>query len=191
MKLLLLTLLALGCITEVEIPEAETTDSEQVVEDPYWWATWDDCAYGIGDHPCNFSLMDQHEETVELYQHNNKVIVLDFSAMWCGICNNIATKGDEWIAKYGAEDFIWITILIDDASGNPPDLKDLQLWTSIYAIEAPVLAGNRDMIDVNAQTGYPITSWPTLVGIDRSMVLQYGINGWNETTVSGWVGGLL
>ena len=33
----------------------------------------------------------------------------------------------------------------------------------------------------------PITSWPTLVVIDQNMVLQYGINGWNEATVSGWV----
>ena len=46
MKLLLLTLLlTLGCITEVTTPEVETTDSEQVVEDPYSWATWDDCAH--------------------------------------------------------------------------------------------------------------------------------------------------
>jgi thiol-disulfide isomerase/thioredoxin len=135
--------------------------------------------------------MDQHEETVELYQHHNKVIVVDFSAMWCGVCRNIAAKGDEFIATYGEENFIWLTVLIDDSSGNPPDLADLQTWATTYGIEAPVLAGNRDMIDVSGETGYPITSWPTLVVIDRSMVLQYGINGWNETTISGWVESLL
>ena len=192
MKLLLITLLlSLGCVTEVTIPEVETTDSEQIIEDPYSWATWDDCAHNAGDHPCNFSLMDQHEETVELYQHHNKVIVVDFSAMWCGVCRNIAAKGDEFIATYGADDFIWLTVLIDDSTGNPPDLADLQTWATAYGIEAPVLAGNRDMIDVSGETGYPITSWPTLVVIDRSMVLQYGINGWNEATVSGWVESLL
>jgi len=150
MKLLLLTLLlTLGCITEVTTPEVETTDTEQVVEDPYSWATWDDCAHTVGDHPCNFSLMDQHEETVELYQHHNEVIVVDFSAMWCGVCRNIAAKGDEFITTYGEDDFIWLTVLIDDSTGNPPDLADLQTWATTYGIEAPVLARKRDMIDVS------------------------------------------
>jgi hypothetical protein len=36
-----------------------------------------------------------------------------------------------------------------------------------------------------------VTSWPTLVIIDRNMVLQHGLNGWNEGTIQGWVEGLL
>ena len=33
--------------------------------------------------------------------------------------------------------------------------------------------------------------WPTMVVIDREMVLLNGINGWNETTVRAWVESLL
>jgi hypothetical protein len=162
------------------------TDSEL-----YPWATWDTCAHNVGDHPCNFSLMDQNEEIVELYQYHGKVIVVDLSTMWCSICNNIATKGDEWVAAYGEDDFIWITVLIEDSIGESPSLLDLQLWSSTYGIDIPVLAGDRSMIDLSARTGYPCTGWPTLVVIDQEMVLQYGINGWNEGSISGWVEKLL
>ena len=128
------------------------------------WMTWTECSQKVGDHPCNFSLMDQHGDMVELYDQHGKVIVIDLSTIWCGICNNIATEGDEWVDDYGADNFIWLTILIDNATGDPPTLAD---------------------------TGYPCTGWPTLVVIDQEMVLQYGINGWNESVIRGWVQDLL
>ena len=54
-----------------------------------------------------------------------------------------------------------------------------------------VLLGDRSLVDLTAETGYPVSGWPTLVVIDQEMVLQHGINGWNEATVRGWVQGLL
>ena len=47
------------------------------------------------------------------------------------------------------------------------------------------------MVDLTAQEGYPITSWPTLVVIDQNMVLRQGLNGWNENIITGWVEELL
>ena len=40
-------------------------------------------------------------------------------------------------------------------------------------IQVPVLGSDRNMIDYSAKTGYPITSWPTLVVIDKQMVLRH------------------
>ncbi len=156
------------------------------------WETWTECSQKPGDHPCNFSLTDQNEDTVELYDSHGKVIVVDLSSMWCAVCQNIAPKGDEFVADYGEENVIWITVLIDGLSyGVAPTLADIQAWATTFNIQGPVLAGDRTMIDLTAVTGYPITSWPTLVVIDKEMVLQYGINGWNEATVRGWVESLL
>jgi thiol-disulfide isomerase/thioredoxin len=135
--------------------------------------------------------MDQNGNMVELYDHHGKVIVVDLSTMWCGVCNNIATEGDEWLRDYGADDFIWLTILVDNVTGDPPTLEDIQQWATQYNISVPVLVGDRSFVDLNAETGYPVTGWPTLVVIDQDMVLQYGINGWNESVIRGWVQSLL
>ena len=176
--------------------QLETGEDSSVVsipEDPYPWATWETCAHNIGDNPCNFELTDQNGIQQDLYQHHGKVIVLDFSVMWCGPCNMIAPIADQWNAQYGSDDFVWITVLIEDSAGGPVDVSDLQTWATMHSTEALVLAGSRDMIDTTEplEDGYPITSWPTIVVIDRSMVLQHGLNGWSQSAIQGWVEGLL
>jgi thiol-disulfide isomerase/thioredoxin len=184
--------------TESTAPPAQVDDTAQrIVNDTQpeppdrSWVTWTECSQKPGDHPCNFSLMDQHGDMVELYDQHGKVIVIDLSTMWCGVCNNIAQEGDEWLNDYGVDNFIWLTILIDNATGDPPTLADIQQWATQYNIIVPVLVGDRSLVDLTAETGYPVTGWPTLVVIDQDMVLQYGINGWNESTIRGWVQSLL
>ena len=185
-----LLLSACNACTPDSNPESNiVTDTQPVEEHP--WADWEDCSQVPGAHPCNFEFMDQNGEMVELYDHYNKVIVVDLSAMWCGVCNNIAAMGDQFVSDYGANNVIWLTVLVDDNSGNPPDLEDLQRWASLYNITGPVLGADRTLIDQTAQTGYPVTSWPTLVVIDREMVIRYGIYGWSETVVRDWVEELL
>ncbi len=156
------------------------------------WVTWEECSQKPGDHPCNFTLMDQHGDMVELYDHHGKIIVIDLSSIWCVVCNNIATKGEEFVADYGAENVVWLTILVDGPTyGTAPTLQEIQNWAAVYGLTGPVLLGDRSLVDLAAETGYPVSGWPTLVVIDQEMVLQYGINGWNESTVRGWVQGLL
>lgn len=173
--------------------ETSVDTSPDVPEEPYPWATWETCAHNIGDNPCNFTLMDQHGEEVDLYEHHGKVILLDFSVMWCGPCNSIAPLADQWIEAYGEDNFVWITVLIEDRSGDTVEQSDLESWANSFGTNAPILAGSRDMIDVTEplEDGYPIASWPTIVIIDQSMVLQHGINGWSQTAIQGWVEGLL
>lgn len=206
---LLFATLAMACSSacgpsEVEIGDSADSNSgssiidvdppsDPVPLDPYPWATWETCAHNIDDNPCNFQLMDQNGEQTDLYKHYGKVILLDFSVMWCGPCNMIAPIADEWQMQYGEDNFVWITILIEDSAGGEVDLADLQQWVSSHGTVVPVLAGSRDLIDLTdpLEDGYPITSWPTIVVIDKSMTLRHGINGWHEGTVQGWVEGLL
>jgi len=152
------------------------------------WETWTECSQKPGDHPCNFTLVDQHGKTVELYDYYGKVVVVDLSSIWCAVCKNIAQMGDIMVSDYGADNFVWLTVLIDGPSyGTPPTADEIQAWVEEYQITGPVLAADRTLIDLNAETGYPVTSWPTLVVINRDMVLYNGVNGWSESVIRSWV----
>jgi hypothetical protein len=152
-------------------------------------ATWTDCDQWPGSHPCDFSLVDQYGDTFTLYDNYDTVMVLDFSTMWCSVCKSIAPDVQIHQDTYGPQGFLWVTILIEDAQGDDPDETDIQDWATTYGIvDSPVLAGNReDFVDLTGMTGYPISAWPTLVVIDREMVLYNGLNGWNENVILGWV----
>ena len=162
------------------------SDSNDTQQD-WSFATWDDCGPLVDEHPCNFTLSDQHGTDWSLYDQHGKVIVIDFSAMWCSVCGTIAPKGDEFVSDYGAENFIWVTVLIDNAAGETPTEADLQTWASTYGITTPVLAGSRAMVGTTAEEGWPIAAWPTLVVIDETMTVKFGIYGWNEATMRGVV----
>ena len=151
--------------------------------------TWTECDQWPGSNPCDFSLTDQYGDTFTLYDNYNTVMVLDFSTMWCSVCKNIAPDVQIHQDTYGPQGFLWVTILIEDVQGNDPDETDIQAWATTYGIvDSPVLAGNRaDFVDLSGMDGYPISAWPTMVVIDRGMVLTHGLNGWNEDTVLGWV----
>ena len=85
--------------------------------------------------------------------------------------------------NYSDHDLEYVTILIDDSGGQAPDLKDVQLWASTFNLSAPVLQGNRDLNDGNAQTGYPLAAWPTFVFINKEMVVHGGMYGFNEHAI--------
>ena len=189
MKYLILSIIFIGSCDPAKLVITDT-DTAPVVEDRSW-VTWDECGQSVGENPCNFTLLDQNGDEVELYDYHGKVIVIDFSTMWCGVCVNIAAEGDNLVAKYGEDNVIWLTVLIDNEYGDPPTQEDIQRWVDMANIKIPVLAGDRSMIDSSAKTGYPIASWPTLVVIDKEMVLRHGISGWNSAAIDTWVNGLL
>ena len=187
-KFLFLVLLILSCDpTPVLIVEQDSAPPE----DDRSWVIWNECGQNVDENPCNFVLTDHNGKEVELYDFHGKVIIVDFSTMWCAVCVNIATEGDRLVAKYGEENVVWLTVLVENESGAPPDITDLQRWVATHSITAPVLGADRSIIDMSANTGYPITGWPTLVVIDRNMVLKHGISGWNEQAIDIWVSGLL
>jgi len=168
--------------SEVSVNESDIHGGSPVTE------KWEDCGGDIGEHPCDFTFVDQYGDMFQLYDNYGTVMVLDFSAMWCSVCNNIAHDAQVFMDSYGDQGFLWVTVLIDDSQGNPPSEEDIQTWADIYGIDdAPVLAADRSIIDLTASNGFPISSWPTIVIVDRKMVTTNGIHGWNESTVTSWV----
>jgi len=162
-------------------------DSQESAESERLWMTWETCSQIPGDHPCNFTLSDQHGDDIELYSFYDKVIVIDLSAMWCSVCQNIAPYESILVQEFGEENFVWITILLENENGSAPSQSDLQRWASTYGINGPVLGGDRSLIDMTAQSGYPLSSWPTLIVVDKEMTIVNGVNGWSESLVRSWI----
>jgi thiol-disulfide isomerase/thioredoxin len=136
-------------------------------ENPGWG---EDCSQVIGDHPCNFTLKDQDDKDVSLYDYHGKIIILDISAMWCGPCRSAAVEVEDLQTRYG-DDVVYLTLLVEDASRKNPNVRDSKAWADAFGIKsAPVLAGSRELTNSSPQLGWPISVFPSFFIIDKEMI---------------------
>ena len=132
---------------------------------------WEDCSQEIGDHPCDFTLIDQNGEEFNLYDHHGKIIILDFSAMWCGPCM-MAAREIEALQKKYSNDIVYVTLLIENSNGNTPTLANVKKWAEYFGIKsAPVLGSSREFLSDDPDEGWYLTGWPTFYIIDKDMVI--------------------
>ena len=175
-KKILPALLLIGCAgcnkepIEVEIPEP----------DPI---TWTECGYDIGDHPCDFTLKDQNGEDWNLYDNYGSLIVLDFSTEWCYYCQVAAADAQSLQDEYADEGLIYVTLMIENASGNPSDQDLLTRWADHFGITAPILEGSRDLLDSGDGEGWSIGGWPTFYFISKDMVISKTMQGYSDETM--------
>ena len=140
-----------------------------------------ECVQYFDHKVCDIILKDQNDEYFRLYDQEGDVILLDFSAGWCGPCKAAAATVQETQDKYEEYGFKYVTILIEDDQANITSVNFAQQWADDYNIEtAPVLAGSRTLIDYDGVEGYNLTGWPTFYIIDREMNLIAGLRGYSE-----------
>lgn len=152
-------------------------------QNDYSFVTWDECSQNMGDHPCNFTLMDQNGKEVSLYDYYGDTIVVDFSAMWCGPCRVAASEVQSVKDAFESKGFTYITVLVETSSGEKPTSADCKSWADSYGIREPVLAGGRDMLASSTPGGWPITSWPTFFFITNDMTLNTSLRGFSSSYI--------
>ena len=185
----LLSVLLLGCSVSDSVPPP---DHEKIIEEEEFdfnnvelgvqaGKDSSECAQYLGSKVCDIILKDQNDEYFRLYDHEENVIVLDFSTGWCGPCKAAAQTVQTTQDFYDEYGFLYVTIMIEDHQAGTADLGFVNDWVGDFNIQtAPVLQGSREMIDSAGIEGYNLTGWPTFYIIDRNMKIYAAITGFNE-----------
>jgi peroxiredoxin len=97
--------------------------------------------YDIGDTIADFAGLDQYGNEISLHQFNGAVILMDFSAGWCGPCKTVAATAETMYQKHKENGFVIVHNMIDDFSygGGITDDTFLSTWADEYDITFPVL----------------------------------------------------
>ena len=182
-----------SCTTNIREPGFEQSNDPVITWNPETGhGEWADCRAEIEAHPCNFEFKDQDSISWELYDHYGSIIILDFSTMWCSVCQYAATKVESIQSRYKGKRVIWVSILVQDLYGNPVTPQGAQAWADTFNIvNSPVLAGDDSIANPSVEGSFSIKSLPTIVIIDRKMVIKYRLDSWNETRMYSYLDEML
>lgn len=133
---------------------------------------------GIGSTMANFKSIDQHNQDVYANSYWGNVILINFSADWCGPCHQEAPELEKLYNEYKGRGLTVITLLI---SGRPID------WAQLHNLTFSVLDDNNEAI----WSVYGGASIPLNIIVDRDQVIRYKEEGFNEDEIRNTIESLL
>lgn len=124
----------------------------------------------VGNKAVNFTAWDQNGNDVSLYDFSGNVILVDFSADWCGPCQNEAEHLEDLLNDFEQRGFRIITVLI---SGDPA------VWAEEYSLTFPVLDDTLETIwDQYGEGAVPLN-----LVLDRDNVIRYKAAGYDPAEI--------
>lgn len=140
----------------------------------------------LKDHViCDFPAVNRLGETPNLSDLYGSPIVLDLSAMWCGPCKAAASNLQD--AADSLPDVTFLTVLIENTAGQPPEPSDLASWSSDYSITSePVWGSSREIISsdpTEMKDHLYLAGWPTFYFIDSKGNLKEYVRGYDESAI--------
>jgi thiol-disulfide isomerase/thioredoxin len=192
-KLILLTVLGCG---PAELEVATDDSGEQLPQLPpieYGIAVAEDCSHDqIGATVCDFKFDDHTGNPWRLYEHEGKVVILDFSAAWCGPCQSAGHYAQPIQDDYAGEVVI-VTLLMAGIENLPTTQEDVQTWAEAHGnTSSPVLqAPAGQVMDPSGVTGYDVQGYPTYIYLARDLSIYLGHTGFSEEYMRTTIDGML
>ena len=145
--------------------------------------------YLPGDIAPDFTLEDQNGNDVSLSDFAGKYVILDFCAIWCVPCNELAEEipGIEQAIQAEHIPFEFVEVLVDGPTpGVPATLANAHNLALTFHLSSPVLFGPQT--ESLAQT-WGVSAFPTMYFLNPGGTIYYEFGEPQPTDIVNWVSG--
>ena len=122
-----------------------------------------------GETILDVRAFDQHNDPVCLWQFYRHTFLLHFSAEWSGVPHEVSGTIQGIQEDYKEHDFLIVSLLLENSSGNIPSHEELVMWSENYNIDrSPVLRPTEELRSQLVPSGV----YPRLLLIDSTLTVQ-------------------